>query len=88
MLPQPFGRGQVSVAVKLQGRASSLELRIYSLDLALVRKLELAGNYQPGWNVAPFRLDGLADGIYFYVVRAHQGGESSARVLGKMAILR
>jgi hypothetical protein len=86
--PQPLTQSQAKLAVELEGPASDLELRIYTVDLALALKFDLPGNYQVGWNTASFSVHGLADGIYFYTVVAKQGGTSSSRKLGKMAILR
>lgn len=72
----------------MEGPASSVELQLYTVDLALARRWELAGPFSPGWDQASVDLDGLANGIYFYSVVAKDGGGRSPRVLGKMAILR
>ena len=80
----------LALALLLQGSCEGLRLRLYSQAMAKV--LELKGGAQPaGWCRWQLPQDwdaGVAPGLYFAVVTAFRGAESSPSRTIKMVLLR
>jgi hypothetical protein len=87
-VPQPASGSRVQLAVELQGPASALELKVYTVALDLAVNADFDGSFHVGWNLIWVDISPLASGVYFYSVIAHENGDTSPRVLGKMAVIR
>jgi hypothetical protein len=88
IVPQPARGASATLALHLQGPATSFELNVYTIALTLAVHVSRSGDLHQGWNSVQFDIGGLASGFYYYTVTVQQGGESSPRALGKMAIMR
>jgi len=75
----------IRICYNLSRRADYVHIRIFTVADRRVASFEGpigAGNEQAVWPVS-----GMANGVYFYLLDAHEGGKTEVR-LGKFMILR
>jgi hypothetical protein len=58
------------IAVELSGPSAAITLRIYSRGMTAIKEAEILGFWHAGWNRVTLSVPGLANGLYFVVVRA------------------
>jgi hypothetical protein len=80
--PQPNPRW---LAVKLQGNAERLEVRLYSPAWILFERFE-AGPLTKGWNQLPLP-DAAARGLQYFKVCAVDAGRRSEARIGRLVYL-
>lgn len=76
------------LSVRLEGKADSLRLKIYSVSWQMLQAVE-AGPTGPGWSqleLPPEFLTHAANGAYYFRINAN--GEKSGGVFGKFCIVR
>jgi hypothetical protein len=79
------------IAFNLAGNAQALDLGIYSAGMICVAKLRLQGSWLPGWNHASIPSSSslaLANGHYYFLARAEQGGSQGTPKSGSFVVLR
>jgi hypothetical protein len=80
-----------ALAIDLAGPADSIEIRLYSRAMVLMRQEKLSGSWQAGWNDVPLPsswLNGLANGHYYFYVRASDAGREGKPKIGSLVLLR
>ena len=85
---QPMTGVQLSLALKLQGQADRVSLRIYTKALVLAEALEISGQWGPGWvQVNSVLSQRLPRGLYYLRVSAAQGGQGTPARLTRIYLL-
>lgn len=93
--PNPASQTNPTLHIEV-GIVDRVEIHVYDISGELVHRASLNGPpqtiddglgpqyaYEYTWDVS-----GIASGIYIYVVTAHKGGQGSAKVTGKVAVLK
>ncbi|HTB35353.1 MAG TPA: malectin domain-containing carbohydrate-binding protein, partial [bacterium] len=83
--PNPTG-----LLIKMDGRADSFEVRIYSAAYAMALRLELPGG-GPGWVHVAFPAGwsrGLPRGTYYFRIIAYKGDYAAPARVGRLVLLR
>jgi hypothetical protein len=90
-VPNPIRQGgRLQIEYFLGGDAESLQLSIYDSASALIYKADLAGlagKNRYDWDLRSLRGNSIANGVYFFRLRAIQQGRSFVKT-GKFAVLR
>ncbi len=73
-VPNPQGGPFLSVAFQLSAAADVVELKIYSVALAMVHQVTLKGPFAPGWDSAVAPAPGLSRGLYYMKLTAKRSG--------------
>jgi hypothetical protein len=76
------------MALELSGRCDSIQLKVYTEALVLVREINAPGPSAAGWVKVPLPSLGLAAGTYFCEAGALQGGRISTLKTAKLFFLR
>jgi hypothetical protein len=83
--PSPVLSDSIRICYNLSRRADYVHIRVYTVADRRVAAFDGptgVGNMQAAWPAS-----GLANGVYFYLLDAHEGGKTEVR-LGKFMILR
>lgn len=89
--PNPARAGQrPTFHADLGGSADNVELRVYNLAGESVAELRMLPSLKNGRlsYESPWEASGIPSGVYYFVARAHQGGQASAPKSGKVALIK
>ncbi len=79
--PNPAREGRVHITY-FTGSASSVEVQIFTTSGELIRTIS-DGSAGAGWHAVDWSIDDVANGVYFYLVKA-----GSSRTRGKIAVIK
>jgi hypothetical protein len=80
VIPNPLYSGNAVIAFNLQGTATHVTMRVYTLGYDLMQKQDYDISEGPGWVTLPVDANKWRNGLLFLRVMARNGAGSTSKI--------